>query len=153
LWYLQHCSFAEYCLGYLWYFVFPHELKGGSGGPTWSWGAAGPQERGSWQGMDLVVLGGAVAGWAQNGGDPGGAWIRSPAPSWGLAGPKGWGAWQSRAVALRAYGAGTWWFGCSFSRSWCGEFFHNLGVQSAEVSALPGALPQPSVSPASQQGP
>jgi hypothetical protein len=43
--------------------------------------------------------------------------------------------------------------GCSFSKSWCGEAFHELWVQSANVSALPGALPQPSVSPASQQGP
>jgi hypothetical protein len=30
--------------------------------------------------------------------------------------------------------------GCSFSKSWCGEAFHELGVQSANVSALPGAL-------------
>jgi hypothetical protein len=39
--------------------------------------------------------------------------------------------------------------GYSFSISWHGEAFHKLGVQSADVSALPGALPQPSVSPAS----
>jgi hypothetical protein len=26
--------------------------------------------------------------------------------------------------------------GCSFSKSWCRETFHNLGVQSADVSAL-----------------
>jgi hypothetical protein len=32
---------------------------------------------------------------------------------------------------------------------WCGESFHRLWVQRAEVSALPGALPQPSMSPAS----
>jgi hypothetical protein len=43
--------------------------------------------------------------------------------------------------------------GCSFSLSWHGEAFHELGVQSAKVSALPGALPQPSLSPASQQSP
>jgi hypothetical protein len=30
---------------------------------------------------------------------------------------------------------------------------HGLGVQGAQVSALPVSLPQPSVSPASQQGP
>jgi hypothetical protein len=42
---------------------------------------------------------------------------------------------------------------CSFSESFHGEAFHELGVQSADVSVLPGALPQPSVSPASQQSP
>jgi hypothetical protein len=41
----------------------------------------------------------------------------------------------------------------SFSIWWCGEAVHELGVQSADVSALPCALPQPSVSPASQQSP
>jgi hypothetical protein len=41
----------------------------------------------------------------------------------------------------------------SFSKLWCGEAFHELGAQSADVSALPGALPQSSVSPASQQSP
>jgi hypothetical protein len=40
---------------------------------------------------------------------------------------------------------------CSFSILWCGEAFHELGVQSAYVSALPGALPQSYVSPPSQQ--
>jgi hypothetical protein len=91
--------------------------------------------------------------WAQ------GVWILlecgsgSPMQSWGLVGPEGQGAGWSRAVAPRAYGVGTWWACCSFSRSWCGEAFHDLGVQSAEISALPGALPQPSVFPASQQGP
>jgi hypothetical protein len=39
--------------------------------------------------------------------------------------------------------------GYSFSVWWCGEAFHELGVQSADVSALPGVLPQSSVSPAS----
>jgi hypothetical protein len=42
---------------------------------------------------------------------------------------------------------------CSFNVSWCGEVSHWLGVQSPEVSALPCALPQPSVSPASQESP
>jgi hypothetical protein len=42
---------------------------------------------------------------------------------------------------------------CSFSVSWHGEAFHRLGVKYAEVSALPCALPQPTVSPVSQQGP
>jgi hypothetical protein len=45
-----------------------------------------------------------------------------------------------------------WWPTCSFSVSWHGEHFHGLGVQCAEVSALPGALPQPRMSPASRQG-
>jgi hypothetical protein len=40
---------------------------------------------------------------------------------------------------------------CSVSKLWHGEAFHELGVQCAEDSALPCALPQPSVSPASQQ--
>jgi hypothetical protein len=51
-----------------------------------------------------------------------------------------------------------WWgLACSaeysFSILWLGEAFHELGVQSADVSVLPGALPQPRVSPASQQSP
>jgi hypothetical protein len=45
------------------------------------------------------------------------------------------------------------WAGCSFNKSWHGEAFHKLGVQSADVSDLPYALPQPSMSPASQQSP
>jgi hypothetical protein len=56
------------------------------------------------------------------------------------------------AAALWAYGAG---LGVQhqlfFSKLWRGEAFHKLGVQSADVSALSGALPQPSVFPASQQ--
>jgi hypothetical protein len=36
----------------------------------------------------------------------------------------------------------------SFSILWHGEAFHELGVQSADVSALLGALPQSSMSPA-----
>jgi hypothetical protein len=39
-----------------------------------------------------------------------------------------------------------------FGISWCGEAFHRLVFQDAEVSALPCALPQPSMSSASQQG-
>jgi hypothetical protein len=42
---------------------------------------------------------------------------------------------------------------CSFSVLWHGEAFHGLGVQGAEVPGLPCALPQPSVSLVSQQGP
>jgi hypothetical protein len=41
----------------------------------------------------------------------------------------------------------------SFSVLWHGDAFHELGAQSADVSVLSGALPQPSVSPASQQSP
>jgi hypothetical protein len=44
-------------------------------------------------------------------------------------------------------------FACSFSVSWCGEDFHGLGVQGVEGSALPGTLPQPTMSSASQQVP
>jgi hypothetical protein len=43
--------------------------------------------------------------------------------------------------------------GYFFSISWHGEAFHELGIQSADVSALLCALPQPRVSPASQQSP
>jgi hypothetical protein len=43
--------------------------------------------------------------------------------------------------------------GYSFSKSWHGEAFHELVVQSADVSALLCALPQSRVSPASQQSP
>jgi hypothetical protein len=49
----------------------------------------------------------------------------------------------------RAYVAGAWQAGCSFSKSWPGEAFHQLWVQSAEVSALS----EPSMPPTSQQGP
>jgi hypothetical protein len=41
----------------------------------------------------------------------------------------------------------------SFSVSWHAENFHRLGVQGAEISALPHALLQPSMSPVSQQDP
>jgi hypothetical protein len=40
---------------------------------------------------------------------------------------------------------------CFFTKSWHGEAFHELGIQSADISALPCALPQPSVSPVSWQ--
>jgi hypothetical protein len=33
------------------------------------------------------------------------------------------------------------------------EMASGVGIQCAKVSAIPGALPQPSMSPASQQGP
>jgi hypothetical protein len=41
---------------------------------------------------------------------------------------------------------------CSFIVLWHGEAFHGLGVQGAEISAFPCALPQPIMSPVSQQG-
>jgi hypothetical protein len=40
-----------------------------------------------------------------------------------------------------------------FSKLWHGEVFHELGVQNADVSALPGALAQPIVSTASLESP
>jgi hypothetical protein len=43
--------------------------------------------------------------------------------------------------------------GCSFSKLWCGEIFQEVRPQRADVSALPGALPHPSVSPESHQSP
>jgi hypothetical protein len=67
-----------------------------------------------------------------------GSEIPRPAEQW-LRGPMGWGLTGST--------------GYSFSILWPGEAFHELGVQSVDVSALPGALPQPRVSPASQQSP
>jgi hypothetical protein len=54
---------------------------------------------------------------------------------WKLRGPMGWGLACTTS--------------CYFSILWHGETFHELEAQSADVSALPGALPQPSVSPAS----
>jgi hypothetical protein len=61
-----------------------------------------------------------------------------PVEQW-LLRPIGWGLARSASY--------------SFSISWCGESFHELGVQSADVSALPFALLQPSVSPVSQKSP
>jgi hypothetical protein len=49
--------------------------------------------------------------------------------------------------------AGRQWPTCVFSVLRCGGAFHKLRFQDAKVSALPGALPLPSMSPASQQGP
>jgi hypothetical protein len=90
----------------------------------------------------------------------GSLWGRDPAEqrsggptwSWGIVGMRGGGP-AERSSGWWAYGAGAWPASCSFSKSWHGEDFHKLGVQSAEVSALLGALPLPRVSPASQQGP
>jgi hypothetical protein len=69
---------------------------------------------------------------------PGGVSPKITAEQW-LCGPMWWG------LACSA--------GYSFTILWCGEAFHELGVQSADVSALPCVLPQPSVSPAPQQSP
>jgi hypothetical protein len=58
------------------------------------------------------------------------------------------------AAAPQAYGAGLGCSACySFSIWWGGEASHELGVQSADVSALPSALPHSSKSPASCQSP
>jgi hypothetical protein len=56
------------------------------------------------------------------------------------------GSWPSGLV-------GGWQPPFSFNVLWHGEAFHGLGAQDAKVSALPCALPQPSVSPVSQQVP
>jgi hypothetical protein len=66
-------------------------------------------------------------------------------------GPKGQEAWWSAVAAPWAYWVEACWASCSFSESSCGKAFHELGVQSVEFSALPGALPQPNMSPVSQQ--
>jgi hypothetical protein len=74
------------------------------------------------------------------------------AEGWQVGGQRAGGAeawWASRRASV-AWG---WQPACFFSVLWHGADFHRLGVQGAEVSALPGALPQPSVSLASQQGP
>jgi hypothetical protein len=42
---------------------------------------------------------------------------------------------------------------CSFNKLWCGEAYHELVVQSADVSALPFALAQTILYSASQQSP
>jgi hypothetical protein len=60
-------------------------------------------------------------------------------------------AWQASGPACSS-GMGGWQPACSFSVLWHREAFHRLRVQGAEFSALPGALPQPNISPASQQG-
>jgi hypothetical protein len=64
---------------------------------------------------------------------------------------------QDRGLAgLRGRIPVGWWWqrpSCSFNVLWYEGAFHMLGVQGAEVSVLPGALPHPRVSPASQQGP
>jgi hypothetical protein len=61
----------------------------------------------------------------------------SPCAEQWLHGPMGWSLASSVCY--------------SFSIWWGGKASHELGVQSADVSALPGALPQSSMSPASYQ--
>jgi hypothetical protein len=60
-------------------------------------------------------------------------------------------AWQNGAAALQTYGAGIWQAGCSYIRSWCGEAIHDLSLYSVVFLAVPGALPQSGMSPASLQ--
>jgi hypothetical protein len=112
----------------------PVEIVNVCGSPAW-------QAFGAQSGRDHVGLRGGSLG--EHG--PGGAedWaqileIPRAAEQW-LCGPREWGL-----VCRASY---------SFSISWHGEAFLELGVQSADVSALPGASPQPSVSPVSQQSP
>jgi hypothetical protein len=56
-------------------------------------------------------------------------------------------------VGLQMVVVWVWLPTCSLSVLWHGEAFHRLGVQGSQLSALPCALYQPSVSSASQQGP
>jgi hypothetical protein len=95
---------------------------------------------------------------AQSGGDCAG--LRSG--SLGECGPGGaeeraQGSEIPQPVEQRQHGPMGWGLACSvcysFSKSWCGKAFHELGVQSADVSALPYALPQSRMFPASQQSP
>jgi hypothetical protein len=88
-----------------------------------------------------------------SGEDPVGQGSGGPMWSWGLVGLEELGAQLNGEVVPCAYGAGGWQASCFFSRSFCEEDFHKLGVQSAQVLALPGIFTQPSVSPASHQGP
>jgi hypothetical protein len=56
-------------------------------------------------------------------------------------------------VGQWAVAALVWQPACSFSVLWLGETLHGLGVYGVEISSLPGSLPQPSMSPLSQQDP
>jgi hypothetical protein len=91
-----------------------------------------------WAGGHAAVAGGLAGGLAA---------ASLPVGRW--AGGRVVGRWASVQEAA-AWGL---WPACSFCVLWHGEDFHRLGVQGAKVSALPGALPQPSVSPESQQDP
>jgi hypothetical protein len=102
-------------------------------------GLCRPEEHG----LVEIVPAWGVGVWVRSSGyvkhGPGGSEIPWPAQQW-LHGPMGWGLECSA--------------GCGFSKSWHGMGeLSELGVQSAKVLALPCALPQPSVSPLSQQSP
>jgi hypothetical protein len=61
--------------------------------------------------------------------------------------------WSAECLPSRL-GAGIWQRqqpSCFLSVKWCGEAFHELGVQGVENLILLGALFLPSVAPASQQ--
>jgi hypothetical protein len=77
------------------------------------------------------VCGGPVGLWCS------GRYTNGLAGRWRPRGPVVWG-WQPTSC---------------FSVWWHGEAFQVLGVQGAEVSALPGALLPPSMTPVSQQSP
>jgi hypothetical protein len=102
---------------------------------------------GRWQSGGPVVwqVSNSLEAWAGGGLE---CWVGGRCPGGpagqGLVGLLGGGPVGQRLVALCGW-LPTW----SFSISWHGEVFHGLGVQGAKVSALSGALPQPSVSPAS----
>jgi hypothetical protein len=121
-------------------------LQGGGLSGWWAavwWGSA-------WKSSGLVGLwcGGQAGLWGRSLQSRGlvGLQGRVLAVQWS-GGPVGWGC--GRPMGQRPSGQ----LPCSFSKSWCGKAFHELGSQGAEVSALPVALPQLNVSPASQQGP
>jgi hypothetical protein len=61
-----------------------------------------------------------------------------------------WAIWLMMACGTEA--SWRWWSACSFSVSWCGESFHGLGIQCADVSAHWCFTSAKCVS-ASQQGP
>jgi hypothetical protein len=85
-----------------------------------------------------LAAGGSAGREAVGGGQCAGSWEGSGCCAGGPVGrPAAWG----------------WWPAYSCSALWGGEDFRRLGFQGAKVSALPCALPQPRVSPASQQSP
>jgi hypothetical protein len=82
-------------------------------------------------------------------------WLFCGVETWQACRAEAWLAseWWSGPMGQRTVAAWGLQSACSFSVLWHGEALHRLGVQGAEVSALPCALPQPRVSPVSQHGP
>jgi hypothetical protein len=105
----------------------------------------------AWQtcGKEVQWASGQVDGWLPGGSSSGGLVgleDGGPAGRWAVA------QQTCRADSIRVVALG-WWPALSFSVLWSGEAFHGLLFQGANVSVLPCALPQPRVSPASQQDP